>query len=104
MTNPTDYLADVHRYDPEAEDIVIQKIVRHLGFSLRNAESSLVDCSDQTEKDQIQEKWVEGTLGLSGDTAQLVSDICEEMQGDTRKQRVTFYYLAAKYAGKLDDL
>ncbi|WP_017930183.1 DUF2853 family protein [Robiginitomaculum antarcticum] len=104
MAKAADYIADVRRYDPEAEQSVVQKIVTHLGAALKNDDAKFVVCTDLAETDSIKEDWVEGTLGLSGDTAKLVNDVCEEMQGDNRKQRVTFYYLTARHAGKLGDI
>ena len=34
----------------------------------------------------------------------IIERVCEEMKGDRNKNRVTFYYLVAKYMGKLSDL
>jgi hypothetical protein len=36
--------------------------------------------------------------------AATVAKVCETMQGDRQKHRVTFYYLVAKEMGKLGDL
>lgn len=104
MAEAVNYLADVRRYDAGASEAVVQKIVKHLGIALNSPDSRLVACSDQTEKDRVKTSWVEGKLGLSGDTQMLINDVCEEMKGDVNKQRVTFYYLLAMHTGKLGDL
>lgn len=100
-----DYLADVQRYDSGASEEIVTKIVKHLGIALRSKDASLVSCSDQTELDRVIEKWCGKKLGIdAGAGAELVGKVCEEMKGDRQKQRVTFYYLVAKHAGKLGDL
>ncbi len=104
MAKAADYIEDVKRYDSGAPEAVVQKIVNHLGVALLNKDASLVACSDQKEKDRVVSSWCEKKLGLSGDNATLVNDVCEQMKADYNKQRVTFYYLIAMHAGKLGDL
>ena len=104
MPKAADYIEDVRRYDSGAPEAVVQKIVNHLGIALSNKDSSLVSCSDQKEKDRVVSSWCEKKLGLSGDSAILVDDVCEQMKADRHKQRVTFYYLLAKLTGRLNDL
>lgn len=98
------YIKDVKRYDPGAPDAIVQKIVTHLGIALKSKDASLVACSDQSEKDRVVKSWCEKKLGLSGDCAAMVDDVCEEMKDDRQKQRVTFYYLVARNAGMLSSL
>lgn len=44
-------------------------------------------------------------LGMDASSAEAaIAAVCETMKGDRNKQRVTFYYLMAKDAGKLGDL
>ena len=101
----TDHLADVQRYDPDARAETVEKIVKHLGIALRNRDSSLVSCSDDTELDRIREKWCGKKLGVDGAVAdRAVTRVCEMMLGDRNKARVTFYYLCAKELGKLESL
>ncbi|MEY4501361.1 MAG: hypothetical protein RIS52_1251 [Pseudomonadota bacterium] len=111
MANASEFIADVQRYDSAASEEVVGKIVRHLGIALQRndsgglTDSGLVAASDQTELDRVRDKWGVGKLGLDeGTAAQIVSTVAAEMKGDNRKNRVTFYYLAAKHAGKLDAL
>ncbi len=107
----TDFIGDVQRYDPSASEETVGKIVKHLGIALQTrddgtlTDSGLVSASDKTELDRVREKWCVGKLGLDEGTAnQIIGTVAEEMASDRRKKRVTFYYLAAKHAGKLETL
>ncbi len=102
----SDYLADVQRYDAGASADSVAKIVKHLGIALRNKDSSAVSCSDQSELDRVREKWCEKKLGVmdAAKNDKIIQTVCETMQADRNKHRVTFYYLVAKHHGKLGDL
>lgn len=105
MANAADYIGDVQRYDAGADIAVVTKIVNYLGIALSNRDSSLVAATDQTEKDRVRDKWCVKKLGLTESAgAALVDKVSEVMKDDRNKQRVTFYYLVAKHAGKLGDL
>jgi hypothetical protein len=52
----TDYLADVKKYDANADEAIVSKIVKHLGIALRNRDSSLVSASDPEELARVKEK------------------------------------------------
>ena len=102
----SDYLADVKRYDADASEEHVNKIVRHLGIALQSRDASLVSCSDPSELNRVVEKWCMKKLG-AGDKAAcdaVVGKVCEEMAGDRNKSRVTFYYLVAKHMGQLGTL
>ncbi len=101
----SDYFADVKRYDSDADEVIVKKIVRHLGIALRNRDSSLVSCSDPTELKRVKDSWCGKKLGVSADAADdAVARTCETMSGDRAKSRVTFYYLCARELEKLSDL
>jgi len=102
----SEYLEDVQRYDAGADAGVVDKIVKHLGIALRSRDSSLVSCSDPSELDRVREKWCEKKFGSTNKAAadEIIAKVCEEMKGDRNKNRVTFYYLVAKYMGKLSEL
>jgi hypothetical protein len=111
MANASEFIGDVQRYDPSADEETVGKIVKHLGIALQRdnggnlVDSGLVSATDQTELDRVRDKWGIAKLGLDeGTAAQIVNTVAGEMSGDRRKNRVTFYYLAAKHAGKLDAL
>lgn len=102
-----DHASDVKRYVSSADDAVIQSIVKHLGIALRSKDASLVSCSSKDELARVRDSWLKKKLNLSGDDAELdkmVKDVCEQMKGDKQKKRVTFYYLLAEKAGKLNAL
>jgi Protein of unknown function (DUF2853) len=105
MANAADYIEDVQRYDSGASEDTVGKIVRHLGIALQNKDSSLVSASDPTELGRVRDRWMMKKLGLDEAEAGLIVDkVATTMKADRNKQRVTFYYLAAKEAGKLGDL
>jgi hypothetical protein len=105
-TGMSEYLEDVQRYDANADEAAVKKIVSHLGIALRSRDSSLVSCSDPSELARVREKWCEKKLGSTNDAAsdEVIAKVCAEMSGDRNKNRVTFYYLVAKHMGKLGDL
>ncbi len=111
MAKESDFLAQVQRYDEGADPGTVDKIVKHLGIALQKndagslTDSGLVSAGDQTELDRVRDKWGVAKLGLDeGSAALIVSKVADEMKSDSRKNRVTFYYLTAKHAGKLDAL
>ncbi len=99
----TDYFADVKLYDAGADQAVVDKIVRHLGIALRNRDSSMVSTSDAQEMGRVKTGWCTKKLGLDEAKADAaINATIAAMKGDRTKSRVTFYYLIAKHAGKLD--
>lgn len=105
MAEISNYLGDVQRYDADANPDTVNKIVKHLGIALSSKDSSLVAVSQDTEVARVRDKWGIGKLGLddAGSDA-LIKQVATEMSGDREKQRVTFYYLMAKHANKLETL
>jgi hypothetical protein len=101
----TDYLADVKIYDANADEAVVNKIVKHLGIALRNRDSSLVSSSDPEELARVKTNWIGKKLGITGhDADAAVEETVKAMKADRTKSRVTFYYLVAKHLGKLETL
>lgn len=101
----TDYLADVKIYDANADEAVVNKIVKHLGIALRNRDSSLVSASDPEELARVKNSWIGKKLGVTGPEAdKAVEETVKAMKADRSKSRVTFYYLVAKHLGKLETL
>lgn len=101
-----DYLADVQRYDADADAAIVDKIVKYLGIALRSSrDAALVSCSEKSEIERVRDRWCMKKLGAdeaASDAA--VKAVCETMKGDRQKGRVTYYYLAAKELGKLGEL
>lgn len=98
------YINDVQGYDATADVTIIRKIVNHCGIALRSRDGKFVACSDEAERQTVRENWLVKKLGVKGETAELdakVMAVCETMQKDRMKNRVTFYYLIAKNEGLL---
>ena len=100
------YLADVQKYDAAASEEIVGKIVKHLGIALRNRDSSLVSCTDPKELERVRLSWIGKKLGVTDEAKAnaVIEKVCQELSADRTKERVTFYYLAAKHLGKLGDL
>ena len=96
------YFTNVKKYDSRAKRDVVQNIVKYCGIALRTRDGSLVACSDESEVQTVANGFATKKLGLSSGQLELVKDVCTTMKPDRFKNRVTFYYLAAKKAGKLD--
>jgi hypothetical protein len=103
----TDYSADVKRYRPSVDEGAVAAIVKHLGITLKSADASLVSVSSKSELERVRESWLKRKLQLSGDDKTLdkmIDEVGQAMKADREKQRVTFYYLLAEKAGKLNSL
>ncbi|ATQ42056.1 DUF2853 family protein [Caulobacter mirabilis] len=99
-----DWSLDVRKYVPDADQGVIDAIVRYLGIALRNRDSSLVSFSDKTETDRVRENFLKKKLGLTDSDADLdvaIAAVGERMKADRTKNRVTVYYLLAEAYRKL---
>lgn len=98
-----DYLADVRKHDPDADEAVVEKIVKRLGIALRSADSRTVSCGSPDELKTVRENWCKKRLDLDDAGAEdVVEKVCEAMKGINSKSRVTFYYLCAKHSGTMD--
>jgi hypothetical protein len=101
------YADDIKRYRPNVDEKAVAAIVKHLGIALKSADASLVSCSSKEELATVRDSWLKKKLGLTDDDAKLdklIGDVCATMKNETRKSRVTFYYLVAEKAGKLASL
>jgi len=95
------YYTNVKKYDSRAKRDVVQNIVKYCGAALSTRDGSLVACSDEAEVKRVAKGFATKKLGLASGQLELVQDVCTQMKPDRFKNRVTFYYLAAKKAGKL---
>ena len=101
------YIDDIKRYDPQPNENAVAAIVKHLGIALKSADASMVSCSSKDELARVRESWLKKKLALTTEDAaldKLIADVCATMKGNTKKSRVTFYYLLAQKAGKLSSL
>ncbi len=101
MSDMDKYYANVKKHDSSASRDVVEKIVKYCGISLRSRDTSLVACSDKTEVATVVNGFVTKKLGITDGGQALVEGVCQDMKGERFKNRVTFYYLCAKKAGKL---
>lgn len=103
----SEYTENIAVYSSPVDEAAEAAIVKHLGIALRSRDSSLVACSDSTERERVRDSWLKKKLGLTQPDAELddaVQAVCARMSGETNKSRVTFYYLLAEQFGKLADL
>jgi Protein of unknown function (DUF2853) len=86
----------------ELDEALLEKVAKGLGPSIYNADSSMVSCSDQTEKDRVKANFLLKKMELT-DSAELdaaITATCEEMGSSNRsKHRAIFYYLLVKKLG-----
>ena len=100
-----DYKSDIAKYTSNIDEKAITATVRYCGIALQTRDASLVSCTDTAETDRIRNGFALKVLGLGeAEAAQAINAICEKMKADNNKQRVTFYYLLAEAARKLDKL
>jgi hypothetical protein len=99
-----DWAADVKKYTSNADDKVIDGIVRYCGIALQRRDSSLVSFSDKEEVDRVRTNFLRKKLGLTNSDAELdqaIQAVADRMKGDYTRNRVTVYYLLAEHFGKL---
>jgi len=102
-----DYATDIRKYMPSVDAACVTGLIKHLGIALKGKDSSLVACSEKSERDRIRDHFLKKKLGLAHADADLdkaIADTCQRMAKDQDKQRVTFYYLLAEKYGKLGAL
>lgn len=100
-----DWLVDVRKYAPDADEGVVGAIVRYCGIALQSRDSSLVAMSDKQERDLVRDNYLKKKLGLVNPDAELdeaVIAVGQVMKEDRSKNRVTVYYLLARHFGLLN--
>lgn len=98
---------DIKRFATIVDDAAVAAIVKHLGIALQSKDASLVSMTDKKERDRVRDSWLKKKLGLTHDDVtldQAILEIGDRMKADTRKQRVTFYYLLAEKFERLKAL
>jgi len=95
------YYANVQKFDAKADKKVVQNIIKYCGASLSSRDASLVACSDEAEVQRVAKGFITKKLGLKTGQLELAQEICQQMKPVRFKDRVTFYYLAAKKARKI---
>ncbi|MDZ7590622.1 MAG: DUF2853 family protein [Rubrivivax sp.] len=101
----SEYLADVRKFAPNADEAAVATVVKYCGIALRNADSALVSATDPKELATVRDGFAAKKLGLSADAADAgIKAVVEKMKGTAKKSRVTFYYLLAEQTGTLGKL
>lgn len=99
-----DYASDIARFTSKVDAKAVKGLVKHFGIALKSIDSSLVSCSDKSERERVRDQFLIKKLGMTQDKAELdkvVMATCEKMKADRSKLRVTFCYLLAEQYGKL---
>lgn len=97
------YYENVKKFDANAKNGTIDNIVKYCGIALRSRDSSLVACSDPTEVSTVVSNFMVKKLEVDKEKGEaIVKDVCAEMKSERFKNRVTFYYLCAKKARKMN--
>ena len=90
------YLENVKKYVDSPREDAVDSLVGHLGIALHNRDSAVVAANDPNELAAVRDNYCSKTLDLDNETAdKAIETVCQKMQGDTAKCRVTFYYLLA---------
>lgn len=101
----TDWIADVKKHAPNADDAVLEKMHSSYRMVLSHADSALVSFSDPEECKTVRENYLKKKLGLTQSDAELDAGIAEigekHFKGSRRNGRLAVYYLLAEKYGKL---
>ena len=99
-----DWLADVRKYAPHADEGVVAAIVRHCGIALQTRDASLVSFNDKVETDRVRESYLKKKLGLTDSDATLdaaITSVGHQVGANPTANRVTVYYLLTEKFHKL---
>jgi hypothetical protein len=99
----SEYLEDIKKYTKNVDEMIVEKIVKHLGIALQSRDASLVSCTAQAERARVRDSFLKKKLGLTASDTDLdnaVLNVCEQMKDTKNKSRVTFYYLLTEKFSK----
>ena len=99
-----DWLADVRKFAPDADEGVVAAIVKYCGIALRTEDASKVSFAETKETDRVRENYLKKKLGREESDAELDAAIAStgERMGGGDQNRVSVYYLLADHLGALD--
>ena len=100
-----DWAADVKKYRPDADDAVIEGLLKTYRLVLSDADSAYVAFTDPTELETVKTNFLKKKLGLTESDEALdaaIAEVGDILKGVNKKSRVTVYYLLAEKFGKLD--
>ena len=100
-----DWIADVKKYAPKADDSVLENMLKTYRLTLTNPDNALVSFSDAGERKTVRENFLKKKLGLTDSDEALdaaIKEVGAQMKDGTRNGRLAVYYLLAEKFGKLD--
>lgn len=101
----SDYAADIAKYTASVDAAAVDAIVRYCGIALRHADSAVVALTDPQEVATVRDGFAAKKLGLDAAAAEAgLKAVAAKMKGETRRSRVTVYYLLAEGTGTLGKL
>ncbi|MFV8395382.1 DUF2853 family protein [Corynebacterium hindlerae] len=99
-----DWIADVKKYAPSADDAVLEKMLKNYRLVLTDADAAYVSFSDEEELKTVRENFLKKKLGLTESDEALdaaIKEVGEKMKDGTKNGRLAVYYLLAEKYGKL---
>ena len=86
----SEYLADVKKYSPGADEAAVTGVENYLGKGLLSQrDASMVACSDAVELKRIRETFCKKKLGLSHSDDEIdtvLQSVCAQMKDDNSKE------------------
>jgi len=98
------HLEEIQKYDAKADAAIVEKMAKTYRLVLSKRDSAYVAVSDENELKTVRENFLKKKLGLTDSDDKLdaiIAGVADQMKDDRMKERLTFYYLCAKKAGKL---
>jgi hypothetical protein len=97
------YKSEMDKLGISYDETLLTAVVKGLGPSIYNADSSKVSSSDKTELDRVKSNFLIKKLGLSDSPAldEGIQSAVDQLGASNRnKYRAMFYYLLVKHFGK----
>ncbi len=98
------HLEEIQKYDAKADPAIVEKMAKTYRLVLSKRDSAYVSASDDKELKTVRENFLKKKLGMKDSDDKLdaiIAEVANDMKADRMKERLTFYYLCAKKAGKL---
>lgn len=99
-----DWIEDVKKYAPKADDAVLESMLKTYRLTLSNADSAYVAFGDPEELARVRDNFLKKKLGLTESEEKLdaaIKEVGEVLKGVNHRSRLTVYYLLAEKFGKL---
>ncbi|MEJ5997917.1 DUF2853 family protein [Corynebacterium sp. H130] len=99
-----DWIEDVKKYAPKADDAVLESMLKTYRLTLSNADAAYVSFSDEEELKTVRENFLKKKLGLTESDEKLdeaIKAVGEKMKDGSKNGRLAVYYLLAEKFGKL---